>query len=105
MAEEHARWKQYEYAANSNLVLTSERRSRDNEPSVRCHQRPAPAPRPASSSAVSVHGLRTSSSVGFSTHLLQCSHAPLSNPSFTVLCECEGGAWTQNPANPLGCTS
>eukprot|EP00281_Chroomonas_sp_CCMP1168_P020883 CAMPEP_0206228716 /NCGR_PEP_ID=MMETSP0047_2-20121206/9314_1 /ASSEMBLY_ACC=CAM_ASM_000192 /TAXON_ID=195065 /ORGANISM="Chroomonas mesostigmatica_cf, Strain CCMP1168" /LENGTH=2146 /DNA_ID=CAMNT_0053651971 /DNA_START=50 /DNA_END=6487 /DNA_ORIENTATION=+ len=33
MAEEHARWKQYEYAANSNLVLTSERRSRDNEPS------------------------------------------------------------------------
>lgn len=35
MAEEHARWKQYEYAANSNLVLTSERRSRDNEPTVR----------------------------------------------------------------------
>mmetsp|Transcript_28044 Transcript_28044/g.66662 ORF Transcript_28044/g.66662 Transcript_28044/m.66662 type:complete len:2150 (+) Transcript_28044:160-6609(+) len=33
MAEEHARWKQYEYAANSNLVLTSERRARDNEPS------------------------------------------------------------------------
>jgi pre-mRNA-splicing helicase BRR2 len=34
MAEEHARWKQYEYAANSNLVLTSERKSRgDNEPS------------------------------------------------------------------------
>ena len=34
MAEEHARWKQYEYAANSNLVLTSDRKSRgDNEPS------------------------------------------------------------------------
>mmetsp|Transcript_34715 Transcript_34715/g.87733 ORF Transcript_34715/g.87733 Transcript_34715/m.87733 type:complete len:2149 (+) Transcript_34715:158-6604(+) len=33
MAEEHARWKQYEYAANSNLVLTSDRRGRDNEPS------------------------------------------------------------------------
>ncbi|EKX54104.1 hypothetical protein GUITHDRAFT_160810 [Guillardia theta CCMP2712] len=33
MAEEHARWKQYEYSANSNLVLTAERRSRDHEPS------------------------------------------------------------------------
>jgi hypothetical protein len=33
MAEEHARWKQYEYAANSNLVLTADRRSRENEPS------------------------------------------------------------------------
>eukprot|EP00286_Rhodomonas_abbreviata_P019844 CAMPEP_0181311614 /NCGR_PEP_ID=MMETSP1101-20121128/13236_1 /TAXON_ID=46948 /ORGANISM="Rhodomonas abbreviata, Strain Caron Lab Isolate" /LENGTH=398 /DNA_ID=CAMNT_0023418367 /DNA_START=155 /DNA_END=1348 /DNA_ORIENTATION=- len=32
MAEETARWKQYEYAANSNLVLTSDRRARDNEP-------------------------------------------------------------------------
>jgi hypothetical protein len=33
MAEEHARWKQYEYASNSNLVLTAERRTRENEPS------------------------------------------------------------------------
>ena len=33
MAEEHARWKQYEYAANSNLVLTADRRSREHEPS------------------------------------------------------------------------
>lgn len=33
MAEEHARWKQYEYAANSNLVLTADRRTREHEPS------------------------------------------------------------------------
>lgn len=33
MAEEAARWKQYEYASNSNLVLTAERRTRENEPS------------------------------------------------------------------------
>eukprot|EP00292_Cryptomonas_paramecium_P033522 CAMPEP_0113700572 /NCGR_PEP_ID=MMETSP0038_2-20120614/24047_1 /TAXON_ID=2898 /ORGANISM="Cryptomonas paramecium" /LENGTH=366 /DNA_ID=CAMNT_0000624275 /DNA_START=8 /DNA_END=1104 /DNA_ORIENTATION=+ /assembly_acc=CAM_ASM_000170 len=35
MAEEHARWKQYEYSLNSNLVLTSDRKARggDNEPS------------------------------------------------------------------------
>jgi len=34
MAEEHARWKQYEYASNSNLVLTAENRGRrEHEPS------------------------------------------------------------------------
>ena len=33
MAEEHARWKQYEYAANSNLVLSADRRTREHEPS------------------------------------------------------------------------
>jgi hypothetical protein len=61
MAEEHARWKQYEYAANSNLVLTSERRSRDNEPSVSQTHIPAAAPSPASSCHVLLHCLRTCS--------------------------------------------
>ena len=90
MAEEHARWKQYEYAANSNLVLTSERRSRDNEPSVSHAHRPAAAPSPASSCHVLLHGLRTCS-CGKVRYICFDVAMRRSSPFLNVQCEGRGG--------------
>jgi hypothetical protein len=72
MAEEHARWKQYEYAANSDPYTSSSAKP--------CKLLPRPF-------ALLAYVLLREGA----THLLRRSYAPLSSPSLNVHCEGRGG--------------